>query len=169
MTKRKYGKHDVELSVVGFGGILVTDETSEESARRVSYAIDRGVNYFDVAPSYGNAEEMLGPALEPYRKDVFLACKTNVRDAAGAEEEFRASLTKLRTGHIDLYQIHGIQTEEEVDQVLAPGGALSFFQKLQEQDLVPAGEQLRRGRTRAAVHALPTGCRRGDSRAQRAP
>lgn len=133
MEKRKYGVHDVYLSVVGFGGILVTDETAAESSRRVSMAIDRGVNYFDVAPTYGNAEDMLGPALEPYRKDVFLACKTNLRDAAGAEREFHESLKKLRTDHIDLYQIHGIQTEEEVDAVLAPDGALSYYRKLQEQ------------------------------------
>lgn len=133
MRKRQYGVHDVHLSVVGFGGILVTDETAAESSRRVSMAIDRGVNYFDVAPTYGNAEDMLGPALEPYRKDVFLACKTNLRDAAGAEREFHESLKKLRTDHIDLYQIHGIQTEEEVDAVLAPDGALSYYHKLQEQ------------------------------------
>ncbi len=132
MEKRQYGEHDVRLSVVGFGGILVTGETAEESARRVKIAMDRGVNYFDVAPSYGNAEEMLGPALEPYRKDVFLACKTNKRDAAGAEEEFRDSLRKLRTDRIDLYQLHGIQTEEEVDQVLAADGALSFYRKLRD-------------------------------------
>lgn len=132
METRQYGKHDVRLSVVGFGGILVAGETAEESARRVRIAIDRGVNYFDVAPSYGNAEEMLGPALEPYRKDVFLACKTNRRDAAGAEEEFRESLRKLRTDRVDLYQIHGIQSDEEVDQVLAPDGALSFYRRLRE-------------------------------------
>lgn len=133
MERRQYGSHDVELSIVGFGGILVTDETAEEAQRRVSRAIDRGVNYFDVAPSYGNAEEMLGPALEPYRGDVFLACKTNVRDAEGAEKEFGESLRKLRTGHIDLYQLHGIQTDEEVDAVLARKGALSLFQRLRER------------------------------------
>ncbi len=133
MERRKYGKHDVELSVVGFGGILVTDETSAEAARRVELAIERGVNYFDVAPSYGNAEDMLGPALERYRDDVFLACKTTRRDANGAEEEFRASLKKLRTDHIDLYQIHGIQTDEEVDQVLAPDGALSLYRRLRDR------------------------------------
>ncbi len=133
MEKRQYAKHDVHLSLVGFGGILVTDETTEESSRRVSIAIDRGVNYFDVAPTYGNAEEMLGPALEPYRNDVFLACKTNIRHAEGAEKEFRQSLANLRTDHFDLYQIHGIETEEEVDQVLAPDGALGFFRKLQER------------------------------------
>lgn len=133
MEKRRYGSHDIELSIVGFGGILVTAETAKEAERRVSRAVDRGVNYFDVAPSYGNAEEMLGPALEPYRADVFLACKTNVRDAAGAEKEFSASLRRLRTGHIDLYQLHGIQTEEDVDAILAPTGALSLFQRLRER------------------------------------
>jgi predicted aldo/keto reductase-like oxidoreductase len=86
-----------------------------------------------VAPSYGNAEEMLGPALEPYRRNVFLACKTNVRDAAGAEKEFSQSLRTLRTDHIDLYQLHAIQTEEDVDAILAPDGALSLFQRLRER------------------------------------
>jgi len=55
---------------VGFGGIVVKDETPEATARFVARAIDRGVNYFDVGPSYGNAEERLGPALAPYRESV---------------------------------------------------------------------------------------------------
>lgn len=133
MEKRPYGATGVSLSVVGFGGILVSKETEAESARRVSIAIDRGVNYFDVAPTYGNAEERLGPALLPYRDQVFLACKTTQRDAASAQKEFRSSLKKLCTDRIDLYQIHGIQTDEDVDAVLAPNGALSLFWKLREQ------------------------------------
>jgi aryl-alcohol dehydrogenase-like predicted oxidoreductase len=131
MLARRYGEHDVFLSVVGFGGICVTDESETEASRIVSTAVDRGINYFDVAPSYGNAEERLGPALEPYRRDVFLACKTNVRDADGAEREFRASQRKLRTDYIDLYQLHGIESPEEVDAVLAPGGALELLTRLQ--------------------------------------
>jgi aryl-alcohol dehydrogenase-like predicted oxidoreductase len=75
------------LSIIGFGGIVVTNATMEEAAARVGAAIDGGINYFDVAPSYGNAEQMLGPALAPYRNDVFLACKTGKRDRAGAEAE----------------------------------------------------------------------------------
>ena len=133
MEKRPYGLTGVSLSVVGFGGILVSEETEAESARRVSIAIDRGVNYFDVAPTYGNAEERLGPALLPYRDQVFLACKTTQRDAASARKEFRGSLERLCTDRIDLYQIHSIQTHEDVDAVLAPDGALSLFLKLREQ------------------------------------
>ena len=67
------------LSMIGFGGIIVMDATPAEASESVKLAIDSGINYFDVAPSYGDAEIKLGPALEPYRKDVFLACKTTER------------------------------------------------------------------------------------------
>lgn len=124
------------LSIIGFGGIVVKDAATDESAWYVSEAVDRGINYFDVAPRYGNAQDMLGPALEPYRNDVFLACKTRERDAAGAERELHDSLKKLRTDHFDLYQMHGMTTDEDVDTVLGPGGALETFQKAREQGLV---------------------------------
>ena len=80
IEKRSLGKTGEKLSMIGFGGIVVDKASTEEAAARVKEAIDHGINYFDVAPSYGNAEEMLGPALEPYRKDVFLACKTGERE-----------------------------------------------------------------------------------------
>ena len=102
MEKRKYGKHDDMLSIVGFGGILVSQEEPSESERLVAKAIDRGINYFDVAPTYGNAEERLGPALQPYRNDVFLACKTTKRSAEESEAELHNSLKLLRTDHFDL-------------------------------------------------------------------
>ena len=101
--------------------------TTKEAADRVAHAIDRGVNYFDVAPSYGNAEDMLGPALEPYRKQVFLACKTQKRDRAGANAELERSLAHMRTDHFDLYQLHAVTTTEDVDQIFGAGGALEAF------------------------------------------
>ena len=61
MQRRPLGRTGVELSVVGFGAIIVMDETAAEASRAVGNAIRRGINYFDVAPSYGNAEAMLGP------------------------------------------------------------------------------------------------------------
>ena len=137
MEKRTLGKTGEQLSIVGFGGILVMDVTPEEASQSVAYAIhERGINYFDVAPSYGNAEERLGPALEPYRSDVFLACKTGKRTAAEAEEELHQSLEKLRTDHFDLYQLHGVTSAEDVDTILGPGGALETFVKAREQGLV---------------------------------
>lgn len=132
MERRKLGKTGETLPVVGCGGILVMDETPEESARLVKLAIDRGVNYFDVAPTYGNAEEMLGPALEPYRRDVFLACKTTEREKDKAAAELVRSLERLRTDHLDLYQLHGLSSVEEVEKACGPGGALEVFREAKD-------------------------------------
>ena len=89
-----------------------------------------------MAPSYENAEEMLGPALEPYRKDVFLACKTQKRTAEEAQEELHRSLELLRTDHFDLYQLHSVTTREDVDTILGPGGAMETFLKARDQGKV---------------------------------
>ncbi len=136
MEKRQYGKTDVMLSVVGFGGILVMDEEPSTAGALVAQAVERGINYFDVAPSYGNAEERLGPALEPYRQSVFLACKTEKRTAQEAATALEESLRRLRTDHFDLYQLHAVTTMEEVEQITGRGGALETFVKAREQGRV---------------------------------
>jgi aryl-alcohol dehydrogenase-like predicted oxidoreductase len=136
MEQRTLGKTGAKLSVIGFGGILCTDTTPQESAKLVSEAIDLGVNYFDVAPSYGNAEERLGPALEPYRDKVFLACKTGKRDKAGAAAELRASLGRLKTDHVDLYQMHSLTSDDDVARAFGPDGALEAFVEARQAGLV---------------------------------
>ena len=136
MEKRELGKTGEYLSMIGFGGILVMDEDPASASRLVAHAIDRDINYFDVAPSYGNAEERLGPALEPYRKKVFLACKTEERFADGATAELHRSLKTLRTEYFDLYQLHAVTTLEQVDQILGPGGALEAFVQARQQGKV---------------------------------
>lgn len=136
MEYRELGRTGAQLSVIGFGGIVVKDVSQEEAHRLVARAVERGVTYFDVAPSYGNAEERLGPALEPHRQGVFLACKTQQRDAMGAQEELERSLVRLRTDHVDLYQLHAMTKMEDVDTVLGPGGAVELFQRAREQGKV---------------------------------
>jgi aryl-alcohol dehydrogenase-like predicted oxidoreductase len=136
MERRPYGKTGEQLSIIGFGGIVVMNVEPSEAARSVAEAVDRGINYFDVAPSYGNAEERLGPALEPYRDNVFLACKTGKRLKAEAAAELRDSLKRLRTDHFDLYQLHGMTTPEDVEQAFGPGGAMEAFVEARDQGLV---------------------------------
>ena len=136
MERRSFGQTGRDLSILGFGAIIVTDVTTSEAAAYVGEAIDRGVNYFDVAPSYGNAETMLGPALAPYRDDVFLACKTGKRDAAGAREELENSLRELQTDHFDLYQLHAMTSPEDVSQAFGPGGAMETFVKARAEGKV---------------------------------
>lgn len=127
IEKRSLGKTGEMLSMIGFGGIVVSGVTAEEASASVKLAIDTGINYFDVAPSYGNAEEMLGPALEPYRKNVFLACKTQGRTRDDARKELEQSLKYLRTDHFDLYQHHAVTELKDVDTILGPGGAMETF------------------------------------------
>ncbi len=129
IEKRVLGRTGEMLSIIGFGGIVVKDATSQEASERVKMAIDAGINYFDVAPSYGNSEQMLGPALEPYRKDVFLACKTQKRNRKEAETELEQSLKNLCTDHFDLYQFHAVTTLDDVEKIHAHGGAMETFIK----------------------------------------
>jgi len=127
IEKRSLGRTGEMLSMIGFGGIIVKDATPGEASEVVKLAIDSGINYFDVAPSYGDAEIKLGPALEPYRKSVFLACKTTKRGRNEARAELEQSLKNLRTDHFDLYQFHAVTTPEEVETIHAPGGAMETF------------------------------------------
>jgi aryl-alcohol dehydrogenase-like predicted oxidoreductase len=136
IEKRALGKTGEMLSMIGFGGIVVDKATPDQAAKRVKEAINFGVNYFDVAPSYGNAEEMLGPALEPYRQDVFLACKTGERKKEGARRELEQSLKHLRTDHFDLYQLHAVTSLEDVDIIFGKGGALETFVEAREEGKV---------------------------------
>jgi predicted aldo/keto reductase-like oxidoreductase len=136
IEKRSLGNTGEMLSSIGFGGIVVMNATPEQSSRRVSQAIDYGVNYFDVAPTYGDAEIKLGPALKPYRKTVFLACKTKKRDKTGAKKELEQSLKNLETDYFDLYQLHAVKTVDEVKQIFASGGAIETFTEARKEGKV---------------------------------
>jgi predicted aldo/keto reductase-like oxidoreductase len=137
LARRRY-RDDVQLSIIGFGGIVVVGFEQKDADRMVAESFDRGVNYFDVAPSYwdGEAEMKLGNALRPYRPKVFLACKTTQRDAEGARLELERSLERLHTDHFDLYQFHAVTTMKDVEQILGPGGAAETFVKARQQGKV---------------------------------
>src|SRR3982074_3017981 len=99
IARRPLGKTGEHLSMIGFGGIVVMNEDTGHSKNIVAEAVDRGVNYFDVAPSYGDAQERLGLALEPYRNKVFLACKQEDWTRDGSAKLLDESLRLLRTDH----------------------------------------------------------------------
>jgi len=124
MQTRKLGRHDVTVSVLGLGGMVVAWRSQDEADREVAAAIDRGITYFDVAPQYGDAQQILGPALAAYRDGVTLACKTLERTAAGSAAELDDSLAKLRTDHFDIYQLHSLRSADDTRQALRPGGAI---------------------------------------------
>jgi predicted aldo/keto reductase-like oxidoreductase len=127
IPRRKLGRNTDELSIIGFGGIMLNNNSQEFANENIARAFDNGVNYYDVAPSYGNAMDRMGPALKPYRDRCFLACKTTKRDKLGAEKELNESLQKLNTDHFDVYQLHALTSVEEVNKAFAPGGAMETF------------------------------------------
>ena len=128
LPRRRY-KDDIDLSILAFGGIVVCGLPQGEANRRVAAAFERGINYFDCAPSYwdGEAEVKLGEALRPYRDRVFVAEKTTCRDAKRAREELERTLQRFHTDHVDLYQFHAVGSMDDVDRILAPGGAAEAF------------------------------------------
>ena len=137
MQRRQF-RDDVELSIIGLGGLTLVGMEPKAAHRLVAEAIDRGVNYFDVAPAYGGgeAETKLGAALAPYRKNVFLACKTLQREAVGARKDLEESLRRLGTDYFDLYQFHALSQPSEIDEILGPGGAAEDFVRAREEGKV---------------------------------
>jgi predicted aldo/keto reductase-like oxidoreductase len=121
---RPLGRTGEKISVIGFGGIMLNTNSQEFSNKLIARAWEAGINYYDVAPSYGNSEELMGPALEPFRKNCFLSCKSGQRDRAGVEREMKESFEKLRTDYFDLYQLHALTSIEDVEKSFARGGAM---------------------------------------------
>jgi predicted aldo/keto reductase-like oxidoreductase len=133
LPRRVLGKTGEKLSVIGFGAIMLNNNPQDFANELVAKSYDLGVNYYDVAPGYGNAQEKLGPALKPYRKDCFIACKTQKRNAAEAQVELEDSLKKLETDYFDLYQLHALSSVDQVKQAFGPGGAMETIVKAKKE------------------------------------
>ena len=136
MEKRKLGNTGYLVSPVVFGGIINMNETQADADRFVSATVDYGINYFDVAPSYGDAEQRLGPALSPYRNQVYLACKTQERSAEASKKELLQSLQRLKTDHFDVYQLHAMTTQDDVDRAFGLGGVMETVLWAKREGLV---------------------------------
>lgn len=135
MNHRTLGKTGQSIGIVSFGGLLVDEMAPDEASAVVAEAVERGVNYFDVAPLYGRSQYILGPALAPYRKHVMLACKSYVRLAADFRAEMEESLRALHTDYFDVYQLHSLDRPEEIETVFGPGGAMEVLVKMKKEGL----------------------------------
>jgi predicted aldo/keto reductase-like oxidoreductase len=125
------GKTGEKVTVIAQGGARMDlHPTVEEAAAHVRRVYELGVTYFDCAASYwdGHSEEAYGLGLTGLRKNIFLTTKCGKRTKAAAEAELATSLRKLKTDHLDLWQMHGVQTKAEIDTILGPGGAMEAFE-----------------------------------------
>ncbi|MEN8173170.1 MAG: aldo/keto reductase [Chloroflexota bacterium] len=135
MEKRRFGRTGHFSSVAIFGAVSVGDSTQEDADRVIQEVLDAGVNHFDIAPSYGNAEERVGPWMPKIREKIFLGCKTMERTKGGAAAEMRRSLELLQTPNFDLYQFHAVTNMDDLNQITAPGGALEAVVEAREEGL----------------------------------
>lgn len=126
------GRTGLTVTRLGIGGAYCPTVAGYRAA------LDTGATYVDTARAYrdGDDERVIGEALVGRRQDVVLATKTQSRDAAGARQDLETSLRLLRTDHVDVWQIHYLNTEAERERVLGPGGAMEAAVKAREQGLV---------------------------------
>ncbi len=117
----------------GGGGVLHTHGRDREAAELVRRALDLGVTYFESARAYAGSEEYLGRSLGPDRKRVFLATKSHARRARTARAHLDESLALLRTEWVDLWFVHDVRTEKDLQTLAGPGGALEVFQKARDR------------------------------------
>lgn len=109
--------------------------TRDHAVRCLHHAIDSGITYLDTSPDYGS-EPHVGEVMKTRREDVFLATKVNKRSREGVLNELKRSLDNLHTDHVDLIQVHAVNAWADLDQALAPDGALSGLEEAREQGLV---------------------------------
>jgi len=133
MEKRRLGRTGHESTVVTFGAFSLGEISQGEADRTIALAMEHGLNHIDIAPRYGEALERLAPSLPRIRDRVFLGAKTTERTASSAREGIRGCLRRLSTDSVDLFQLHGVTTMEQLDLITGPDGALEALVEMREQ------------------------------------
>ena len=123
MEYRILGKTGLKVSAMGFGGIPIQRIDAAGTRVLMEKLVEAGVNYIDTARGYTVSEQYLGEALEGLRDKFVLATKSMARTKEAMAADIDISLHNLRTGYIDLYQVHN-PTVDQFRQVCAGGGAL---------------------------------------------
>jgi aryl-alcohol dehydrogenase-like predicted oxidoreductase len=134
---RSLGATGVIVPLIGYGTAPLGKEqvTRAHAVRCLHHAIDRGITYLDTSPSYGS-EPHLGEVMRSRRDEVFLATKVDRRSKDGVLDEVKESLRKLQTDHIDLIQVHAVNAVADLEQALAPDGAVTALEQARDEGLV---------------------------------
>jgi aryl-alcohol dehydrogenase-like predicted oxidoreductase len=137
IPKRTLGKTGAEVTIMGLGGegVLRTFGREREAYGLINRAIDLGINYFESARAYSGSESYYGLALKERRKEIFLTSKSHARDKQGALAHLHETLTNMKTDHLDLWQVHDVRTDEDVEEIFGPRGALEAFREARDKGL----------------------------------
>jgi predicted aldo/keto reductase-like oxidoreductase len=124
---------------LGLGSRFCAVEDEDQALQILQLALDNGFFYWDTAYNYTNnaivSEERIGKVLERRRDEVFLATKFEERSYDGVMRQLERSLKRLRTDHLDLYQVHLIESMADLDTLALPGGALDALRRIKDQKI----------------------------------
>jgi aryl-alcohol dehydrogenase-like predicted oxidoreductase len=152
VEQRRLGRSGHQSSVLIYGAAALAEVDQATADASVRLALDAGINHFDVAASYGEAELRLGPWMPRIRERIFLATKTGLRDREGAWAQINRSLERLQTDHLDLIQVHAVGDTEELELVTRPGGSLEAVVRAREEGLAGAVGITGHGHQAPATH-----------------
>jgi predicted aldo/keto reductase-like oxidoreductase len=138
VQQRRLGRLGHQSSILIYGAAALAEVDQDTADTSIRLALDAGINHFDVAASYGEAELRLGPWMGRIRDRIFLATKTGLRDRDAAWAQINQSLERLQTDHVDLIQVHAVGDTEELDLVTRPGGSLEAVVRAREDGLAGA-------------------------------
>jgi aryl-alcohol dehydrogenase-like predicted oxidoreductase len=152
MQKRRLGRLGHQSSVLIYGSAALAEVDQDTADASVQLALDAGINHFDVAASYGDAELRLGPWMPTIRDRIFLATKTGLRDRDEAWAQINHSLERLQTDRLDLIQVHSVGELEELDLVTGSGGSLQAVVRARDEGLAGAVGITGHGHQAPATH-----------------
>jgi predicted aldo/keto reductase-like oxidoreductase len=137
IPRRKFGKTGVEVTILGLGGegILRTYGYEKEAYALINRALDLGINYFESARAYSGSEAYYGKALKERRKGIFLTSKSHARDKKGALRHLDETLKNMKTDYLDLWQVHAVRTEDDIEEIFGSKGAFEAFVEAKEKGL----------------------------------
>jgi len=140
MPERVLGNTGVRVPIFGLGGAgqtpLSWENREKDAVAIIQRALELGIRYFDTAADYGPSEDNLGKVLPAHRDEIFLASKTDKRDRDGAWKQLERSLKRLNTDHLDLWQLHHVSYQEELDKIFSKDGAAKALEEAKAQKLV---------------------------------
>jgi aryl-alcohol dehydrogenase-like predicted oxidoreductase len=137
IPRRALGRTGVDVTVLGLGGegILRTYGEEDGAYRLINRALDLGINYCESARAYSGSESYYGLALRERRKDIFLTSKSHARTRQGAMTHLHETLAAMKTDHLDLWQVHDVRTDGDVEEIFRSDGAIEAFIEAKEKGL----------------------------------
>jgi aryl-alcohol dehydrogenase-like predicted oxidoreductase len=139
MPTRPLGRTGFQVPLFSLGGqgLLEHPGHTDEAVAIINRALDLGVKYCDTAHWYGggSSESYYGEALKTRRNEVYLATKSGERSYDGAMRDLETSLKRLQTDRLDCWQMHHVRSQDDVEKIFAPNGALKAFLKARDEKI----------------------------------